>query len=103
MNAHSSRSHTVFTVTVHMKENTPEGEEFPKTGKLHLGDLTGSENIGLSRAVEKRAREAGSINMSLLTLGRVITFLVENETHTPYFLPLVPSYFPSFLYFFLSF
>ena len=27
MNAHSSRSHTVFTVTVHMKESSVEGEE----------------------------------------------------------------------------
>ena len=26
MNAHSSRSHTVFTVTVHMKESSMEGE-----------------------------------------------------------------------------
>jgi kinesin family protein 11 len=25
MNAHSSRSHTVFTVTVHMKESSVEG------------------------------------------------------------------------------
>ena len=27
MNAHSSRSHTVFTVTVHIKESNAEGEE----------------------------------------------------------------------------
>ena len=27
MNAHSSRSHTIFTVTVHMKESSVEGEE----------------------------------------------------------------------------
>lgn len=30
MNAHSSRSHTVFTVTVHIKENTVDGEELLK-------------------------------------------------------------------------
>jgi kinesin family protein 11 len=41
-------------------------------------DLAGSENIGRSGAVDKRAREAGSINQSLLTLGRVITSLVEH-------------------------
>ena len=47
-------------------------------------DLAGSENIGRSGAVDKRAREAGSINQSLLTLGRVITSLVEHAPHIPY-------------------
>ena len=47
-------------------------------------DLAGSENIGRSGAVDKRAREAGNINMSLLTLGRVITSLVEKAPHVPY-------------------
>ncbi|XP_045585381.2 kinesin-like protein KIF11 [Procambarus clarkii] len=84
MNAHSSRSHTVFTVTIHIKENTLDGDELLKTGKLHLVDLAGSENIGRSGAVDKRAREAGNINMSLLTLGRVITALVEKGPHVPY-------------------
>lgn len=40
-----SRSHTVFTIVVHMKENSPEGEELVKIGKLNLVDLAGSENI----------------------------------------------------------
>lgn len=47
-------------------------------------DLAGSENIGRSGAVDKRAREAGNINQSLLTLGRVITALVEKRPHVPY-------------------
>lgn len=47
-------------------------------------DLAGSENIGRSGAVDKRAREAGNINQSLLTLGRVITALVERGPHVPY-------------------
>ena len=47
-------------------------------------DLAGSENIGRSGAVDKRAREAGNINQSLLTLGRVITALVERAPHVPY-------------------
>ncbi|KAJ9600610.1 hypothetical protein L9F63_026254, partial [Diploptera punctata] len=84
MNAQSSRSHTVFSITVHIKENSMEGEELLKTGKLNLVDLAGSENIGRSGAVEKRAREAGNINQSLLTLGRVITALVERAPHVPY-------------------
>lgn len=36
LNATSSRSHTVFTVTIHLKENTVDGEELVKTGKLNL-------------------------------------------------------------------
>lgn len=51
---------------------------------MNLVDLAGSENIGRSGAVEMRAREAGSINQSLLTLGRVITSLVERTPHIPY-------------------
>ncbi|EHB05164.1 Kinesin-like protein KIF11 [Heterocephalus glaber] len=84
MNAYSSRSHSVFSVTIHMKETTIDGEELVKIGKLNLVDLAGSENIGRSGAVDKRAREAGNINQSLLTLGRVITALVEKTPHVPY-------------------
>jgi kinesin family protein 11 len=83
MNAHSSRSHTIFSITVHIKENN-DGEELMKIGKLNLVDLAGSENIGRSGAVERRAREARYINQSLLTLGRVITSLVERASHIPY-------------------
>lgn len=84
MNACSSRSHSIFSVTVHIKETTLEGEEVVKMGKLNLVDLAGSENIGRSGAVEERAREASNINKSLLTLGRVITSLVEKSSHIPY-------------------
>ncbi|KFO70975.1 Kinesin-like KIF11, partial [Cuculus canorus] len=84
LNAYSSRSHSVFSITIHMKETTIDGEELVKIGKLNLVDLAGSENIGRSGAVDKRAREAGNINQSLLTLGRVITALVERAPHIPY-------------------
>ncbi|KAF7993833.1 hypothetical protein HCN44_011102 [Aphidius gifuensis] len=84
MNAQSSRSHTVFSITIHIKENTVEGEDLVKIGKLHLVDLAGSENVGRSGAVKRRAMEAGNINQSLLTLGRVITALVERAPHIPY-------------------
>jgi len=43
-----------------------------------------SECVGRSGAVNDRAREAGSINQSLLTLGRVITALVDHHGHIPY-------------------
>ncbi|MCP9257377.1 Kinesin-like protein [Dirofilaria immitis] len=84
MNLNSSRSHTVFTITVVIRENTVSGEEVIKQGKLSLIDLAGSENIGRSGSIDKRAREAGSINQSLLTLGRVIMALTSGASHVPY-------------------
>ena len=46
--------------------------------------ISGSENIGRSGAKGVRAAEAGNINQSLLTLGRVITALVDRTPHVPY-------------------
>ncbi|KIK96808.1 hypothetical protein PAXRUDRAFT_825572 [Paxillus rubicundulus Ve08.2h10] len=83
-NDHSSRSHSVFSITVHTKETSIMGDDLLKVGKLNLVDLAGSENIGRSGAENKRAREAGIINQSLLTLGRVINALVDRSSHVPY-------------------
>ncbi|KAJ3676388.1 hypothetical protein LUZ60_003800 [Juncus effusus] len=84
LNKQSSRSHSIFSITIHIKEVTHEGEEMIKIGKLNLVDLAGSENISRSGARDGRAREAGEINKSLLTLGRVINALVEHSGHVPY-------------------
>ncbi|KAG4066799.1 hypothetical protein HA402_012866 [Bradysia odoriphaga] len=85
MNIQSSRSHTIFSILVHIRENNSDGEEVLKVGKLNLVDLAGSENIGKA-GNEKgiRTRETVNINQSLLTLGRVITALVERTPHIPY-------------------
>lgn len=48
LNKVSSRSHSIFTIIIHMKESTPEGHEVIKIGKLNLVDLAGSENISRS-------------------------------------------------------
>lgn len=80
----SSRSHTVFTITTYIKRTTDTGEDFLCSGKLNLVDLAGSENIQRSGAENKRAAEAGLINKSLLTLGRVINALVDRGSHIPY-------------------
>ena len=58
--------------------------DFLKIGKLNLVDLAGSENVGKSGAQNQRLREAGDINKSLLTLGRVINALVDRAPHIPY-------------------
>ena len=80
----SSRSHTVFTVTAYIKRTGDNGEDYISAGKLNLVDLAGSENIQRSGAENKRAAEAGLINKSLLTLGRVINALVDRGSHIPY-------------------
>lgn len=80
----SSRSHTVFTITVYMKRTSDTGEDYVSAGKLNLVDLAGSENIKRSGAENKNAVEAGLINKSLLTLGRVINALVDKKSHIPY-------------------
>jgi len=73
MNAQSSRSHTIFSMLVHIKENGVVGGEMLKIGKLNLVDLAGSENISKA-GTEKgiRARETVNINQSLLTLRKLI-------------------------------
>ncbi|KAK6215811.1 kinesin motor domain-containing protein [Colletotrichum tabaci] len=81
----SSRSHTVFTVTAYVRKKGEDGnEDYVSAGKLNLVDLAGSENIQRSGAENKRAAEAGLINKSLLTLGRVINALVDKNQHIPY-------------------
>lgn len=84
LNKNSSRSHAIFTITLHTKEVTADGEDVIKTGKLNLVDLAGSECVGKSGAKDVRAKEAGKINQSLLTLGRVINALVEKTGYVPY-------------------
>uniref|UniRef100_A0A1A8SH98 Kinesin-like protein n=1 Tax=Nothobranchius rachovii TaxID=451742 RepID=A0A1A8SH98_9TELE len=85
MNETSSRSHAVFNIIFTQKRYDAETDNTSeKVSKISLVDLAGSENIGRSGAVDKRAREAGNINQSLLTLGRVITALVEKRPHIPY-------------------
>ncbi|KAM3314116.1 hypothetical protein ACQJBY_033149 [Aegilops geniculata] len=84
LNMQSSRSHSVFSIYIHVKVTTTGNRELMKCGRLNLVDLAGSESIARSGAKEVRAREAGELNKSLLTLGRVITALVEDSVHVPY-------------------
>ncbi|RYD70931.1 MAG: hypothetical protein EOP84_25790, partial [Verrucomicrobiaceae bacterium] len=84
MNLYSSRSHTIFTFRMLVDGFETQGEDYVKNGQINFVDLAGSECIGRSGATNDRAREAGSINQSLLTLGRVITALVDFHPHVPY-------------------
>ncbi|VDN11131.1 unnamed protein product, partial [Dibothriocephalus latus] len=81
MNEHSSRSHSVFMITV-----TQENLETQKKlhGKLYLVDLAGSEKVSKTGAEGAVLDEAKNINKSLSTLGNVINALVEGNSHVPY-------------------
>ncbi|WCJ44381.1 Kinesin-like protein KIN-7E chloroplastic [Euphorbia peplus] len=81
----SSRSHTIFTLTI---ESSPhgenQGEEDVTLSQLNLIDLAGSES-SKTETTGLRRKEGSYINKSLLSLGTVISKLTdEKSTHIPY-------------------
>lgn len=82
MNAESSRSHSIFILTV-TQSNLEDMS--CKTGKLFLVDLAGSEKISKTGATGQVLEEAKKINQSLTTLGKVINALTDKKaSHIPY-------------------
>ena len=82
MNAESSRSHSLFILTV-TQNNTADLS--CKVGRLYLVDLAGSEKISKTGAEGQTLEEAKMINKSLTTLGKVITALTDKKAkHIPY-------------------
>uniref|UniRef100_A0A8C5ABD3 Kinesin family member 14 n=1 Tax=Gadus morhua TaxID=8049 RepID=A0A8C5ABD3_GADMO len=80
MNDKSSRSHSVFTlVMTQTKTEFVEEEEHDHriTSRINLVDLAGSERCNSAQTNGERLREGASINMSLLTLGKVISALAD--------------------------
>ncbi|XP_068647042.1 kinesin-like protein KIN-7E, chloroplastic [Aristolochia californica] len=81
----SSRSHTIFTLTIEISpcgEN--EGEEDVTLSQLNLIDLAGSES-SKTETTGLRRKEGSYINKSLLSLGTVIAKLTDGKaTHIPY-------------------
>ena len=88
MNADSSRSHSIFTVTIETSEvNEGEAEEDAhiRVGKLNMVDLAGSERQAKTGSTGDRLKEATKINLSLSALGNVISALVDGKSsHIPY-------------------
>eukprot|EP00743_Colponemidia_sp_Colp-15_P006406 GILK01006895.1.p1 GENE.GILK01006895.1~~GILK01006895.1.p1 ORF type:complete len:960 (-),score=159.20 GILK01006895.1:39-2780(-) len=85
MNAVSSRSHTVFTMTIVQRDKHGTGETV--SGMLNLVDLAGSERIAKSQSEGQRFQEAVIINSSLTALGKVVLSLAadpKNVKHIPY-------------------
>mmetsp|Transcript_86410 Transcript_86410/g.244048 ORF Transcript_86410/g.244048 Transcript_86410/m.244048 type:complete len:787 (+) Transcript_86410:50-2410(+) len=82
MNEGSSRSHSVFMVTV-TQRHLETGST--KTGKLFLVDLAGSEMVRKTHASGQQLEEAKTINKSLSALGLVINALTDEKAqHVPY-------------------
>lgn len=81
MNEHSSRSHSIFMITVR-QENLETQKKLH--GKLYLVDLAGSEKVAKTGAEGSTLTEAMNINKSLSALGNVINALVDNHAHVPY-------------------
>lgn len=112
MNVASSRSHAIFCITIETSKMNAEGKQRVKVGRLNLVDLAvsgtpstlppisvyriliiwpwpvrlqGSERQSKTEAVGQRLKEATKINLSLSTLGNVISALVDGKsTHIPY-------------------
>ena len=109
MNEQSSRSHAIFTVFIESTfevggaknfdgvqgASTKSKDALSKTsamggsgaqlvtqtrrGKLNLVDLAGSERVAKSGAAGVTLKEAATINLSLLTLGNVISALADGK------------------------
>lgn len=85
MNAASSRSHAIFTVTLEQRRGADKSDSI--VSKLHLVDLAGSERQKKTKAEGDRLKEGISINKGLLSLGNVISALGDESkknTFVPY-------------------
>ena len=78
MNAESSRSHAVFSITLSQTLFDPQAQTgSEKVSRISLVDLAGSERAGKSGARNERLKEGSQINKSLTTLGMVISALAD--------------------------
>merc|ERR1740123_2353007 len=85
MNEGSSRSHSIFLVTVEQCSTGGGNEGHIRVGKLNMVDLAGSERQSKTGATGERLKEATKINLSLSALGNVISALVDGKSsHIPY-------------------
>lgn len=85
MNATSSRSHSIFTIKVHQKDDTDKSRNV--FAKLNLVDLAGSERQKGTGATGQTLKEGANINKSLSALGNVINALVECANGKKVFIP----------------
>ncbi|XP_048418932.2 kinesin-like protein kif7 [Stegostoma tigrinum] len=99
VNTHSSRSHTIFTVTMEQRRALGRTTRLAATAgdllsptqvitsKFHFVDLAGSERIVKTGNTGERLKESIQINSGLLALGNVISALGDprrKSSHIPY-------------------
>ena len=77
MNANSSRSHSIFILSIYQNNNATLEK---KAGKLYLVDLAGSEKATKTGAEGQTLDEAKAINLSLTNLGMVINALTDGKS-----------------------
>lgn len=85
MNMQSSRSHTIFQLLIESDQADEHG--MLKRAKLNIGDLAGSEKIFLDEFPSaQHLSELKNINLSLTTLGKVISKLTVDKSsqHIPF-------------------
>ena len=85
MNSVSSRSHSIFTIKVHQKDDQDKSKNV--FAKLNLVDLAGSERQKGTGASGQTLKEGANINKSLSALGNVINALVEIANGKKTFVP----------------
>ena len=88
-NIKSSRSHTMFQIVLEV--SSPDGSGRLTRAKLNLCDLAGSEKIHAEEQLgAEHLQELKTINLSLSTLGKVISALAKPKGTTPAAAALVP-------------
>eukprot|EP00927_Polykrikos_kofoidii_P045462 TRINITY_DN39467_c0_g1_i1.p1 TRINITY_DN39467_c0_g1~~TRINITY_DN39467_c0_g1_i1.p1 ORF type:complete len:1182 (+),score=304.74 TRINITY_DN39467_c0_g1_i1:85-3630(+) len=85
MNSVSSRSHSIFSIKVHQKDEEDASRNV--FAKLNLVDLAGSERQKGTGATGQTLKEGANINKSLSALGNVINSLVESANGKKVFIP----------------
>ncbi|MEW5311852.1 MAG: hypothetical protein WDW38_003536 [Sanguina aurantia] len=85
LNRESSRSHSIFTVTIEMRPTGENAGGDIVVGKIQMVDLAGSERVSKTKSEGLVLREAGSINKSLSILEQVCLGLSDRgREHVPF-------------------
>ena len=80
LNSSSSRSHTIFRMTVSLVYDSPNNQKvLDLLGYLCVVDLAGSERAKRTETTDDRMKEACGINNSLLVLGRCLQALKKGQ------------------------
>ena len=82
-NSESSRSHSILTITLKQKKNSKVKLELDGStirSELKLIDLAGSEKLGKTECSGLNEAEGKKINLSLLSLGKIMNQLTQKET-----------------------